>query len=80
MVDIIFDPLFKKKLAKFKHRGMKLKIMNQLKKIRKQPKVGKPMKHKRKGTRELYISPFRISYCLVNDKIYVLDLYHKDEQ
>jgi hypothetical protein len=40
------------------------------------------MKHKRKGTRELYIKPFRLSYAynITKDKVIILDLYHKKKQ
>ena len=40
------------------------------------------MRYARKGTRELYISPFRLSYLYLKeeDKIIILDLYHKDGQ
>jgi len=40
------------------------------------------MRYVRKGTRELYIGPFRLSYAYLKDenKIIFLDPYHKDEQ
>lgn len=40
------------------------------------------MKHNRKGTREVYISPFRLSYVYdeQNDTLLFLDVYHKDKQ
>lgn len=40
------------------------------------------MKYTRKGTNEVYISPFRLSYLYSKeeDKIIFLDLYHKDRQ
>ena len=51
-------------------------------KIKINPEVGKPLKNIRKGTRELYIKPFRLSYEYFKDKniVYVLDLYHKKKQ
>ena len=56
--------------------------MKQVKKISDNPEVGKPMRNLRKGTRELYINPFRLSYEYFKEKdiVYILDLYHKDEQ
>ncbi len=46
------------------------------------PSIGKPMRFTRKGTRELYLPPFRLSYAYdEKDGILTfLDLYHKDEQ
>lgn len=38
------------------------------------------MRYARKGTREVYISPFRLSYKYENNVLTFLDLYHKDEQ
>ena len=61
---------------------MKTKIEKQIKKISDNPEIGKPMSYKRKGTREVYISPFRLSYLYLIDKniVYILNLYHKKKQ
>lgn len=82
MVKIIFDDNFRKIFSKIKDNSLKTKIIKQLNKIKENPEVGKPMMHDRKGTRELYIKPFRLSYKFHPDKdiIEILDLYHKDEQ
>ncbi|MEK6844344.1 MAG: type II toxin-antitoxin system RelE/ParE family toxin [Nanoarchaeota archaeon] len=58
------------------------KIEKILLKIIQNPEIGKPMRFDRKGTREVYIKPFRLSYAYDNykDILYLLDLYHKDEQ
>lgn len=80
MVEVIFDPDFKKDFKKVKNKDIKNKIIKQISKIKSNPKIGKPMRYSRKGTRELYISPFRLSYMYENKIIYILALYHKDEQ
>lgn len=51
-------------------------------KILNNPEIGKPMRYDRKGTRELYVPPFRLNYAYdkQNDVLIFLDLYHKDEQ
>ncbi|MBI2632362.1 type II toxin-antitoxin system RelE/ParE family toxin [Candidatus Pacearchaeota archaeon] len=51
-------------------------------KIINDPEIGKPMRFDRKGTREVYIQPFRLSYSFDKEKdvIYLLEIYHKDEQ
>ena len=81
MVEIRFDKKFTAIFSKFDN-FMKQKIIKQIKKISENPEVGKPMMHDRKGTRELYLKPFRLSYVyLINEnKIYILDLYHKKKQ
>lgn len=80
MVDVIFDPLFKKKFERIKDKTSKAKIIKYIQKIKDNPEVGKPMRYSRKGTREVYISPFRLSYRIIGESLYILDLYHKDEQ
>lgn len=82
MVIVDFESSFEKKIKKIKNSSLKLKAKKQIKKIIDNPKIGKPMMHNRKGTRELYIKPFRISYAYISEsnKIIFLDFYHKDEQ
>ena len=48
--------------------------------IKNNPEIGKPMRYGRKGTRELHIPPFRLSYRAEEDTVYILSLYHKDIQ
>ena len=80
MVDVIFDPSFKKDFKKIKDKAIKNKIIKQLSKLKDNPDIGKPMKYSRKGTRELYIPPFRLSYMYKKETIFILALYHKDLQ
>lgn len=80
MVDVIFDSEFKKAFEKIKDKILKEKIIKQLAKIKDNPEIGKPMRYTRKGTRELYIPPFRLSYLIEGETVYILDLYHKDVQ
>ena len=51
-------------------------------KIIQNPEIGKPMQYERKGTRELYLTPFRISYAYdsSSDILTFLDIYHKKKQ
>ncbi len=55
--DIDYDSEFKKNFKKLDI-SVKIKVNKQVSKIINNPTIGKPMKHCRKGTRELYISPF----------------------
>jgi addiction module RelE/StbE family toxin len=80
MVDVIFDPEFKRNFKKIKDQTTKDKVIKQIQKIKTDPEIGKPMRYSRKGTRELYVPPFRLSYKVEGDIVYILDLYHKDEQ
>lgn len=82
MVEIIFEEKFKNLFSKIKDSFTKEKIIKQIQKIKENPEIGKPMMYNRKGTRELYVSSFRLSYIYDYEKriAYILDLYHKDEQ
>ncbi len=82
MLEVEHKPTFLKKIHKIKDASVKERVKKQIKKILEDPEIGKPMRYARKGTRELYIGSFRLSYDYLKDenKIIFLDLYHKDEQ
>ena len=82
MVEVIFEENFKKLFSKIKDPLTKEKIIKQITKIKENPYIGKPMKFSRKGTREIYIAPYRLSYRYDDVKkiVCILDFYHKDQQ
>ncbi len=82
MVTVSYHRYFEKQVKKIKNEELKQRIKIQIQKIIEDPEVGKPMRFGRKGTRELYISPFRLSYLYEReqDRIVLLSFYHKDEQ
>ena len=82
MVGIFYEDNFQKRYSKLKDESTKNKIKKQIQKITDYPEVGKPMKYERKGTREVYIGSFRLTYSYFPDenKLIFLELYHKDEQ
>ncbi|MAF50726.1 MAG: hypothetical protein CMH64_01415 [Nanoarchaeota archaeon] len=82
MLETEFKSNFLRKISKIRDEFTKEKIKKQVKKIVENPEIGKPMKNVRKGTREVYVSPFRLSYKYLKEenKVILLDLYHKDEQ
>ena len=80
MVKIFYDKEFKKAVKKIKDSSIKEQVKKQIKKIVETPEIGKPMRFARKGTREVYIKPFRIPYAYFDDKILFLAIYHKDKQ
>jgi len=82
MVIIAYEPSFEKKVQKIKDQLVHSKVKKHIAKIVLDPEMGKPMRFTRKGTREVYVPPFRLSYLYLKeeDKIVFLDLYHKDEQ
>jgi mRNA-degrading endonuclease RelE of RelBE toxin-antitoxin system len=67
---------------KIKDKTLKDRLQKQIIKIIENPETGKPMMYHRKGTREVYVPPFRLSYLYNKEenKIILLELYHKDEQ
>jgi addiction module RelE/StbE family toxin len=82
MVTVYYESRFKKGFKKINNSSNKEKIKKQIRKIIESPESGKPMRYQRKGTRELYVQPYRISYAFLEEenKIVFLDLYHKNKQ
>ena len=82
MVTVSYHHYFEKQIRKIKNEALKQRIKQQIQKIVEDPEIGKPMRFGRKGTRELYISPFRLSYMYEKEmnRIVLLAIYHKDEQ
>lgn len=81
MVIVDYDPIFQKIFNKL-DKSIRIKVEKLLAKMIDNPEIGKPMKYARKGTMEVYIPPFRLSYAYLTqeNKIILLELYHKDEQ
>ena len=80
MVVVVPSSRFEKAFKKIKHQSVKQHIILEIQKIGKNPLIGKPMRFDRLGTREVYISPYRLSYVVEGNALTILDLYHKDEQ
>lgn len=82
MVVIRFGLAFRKQISKIKDSLLKERILKQIERIKDNPEIGKPMRHEKKSTREVYVAPFRLSYKYHKemDKIEILGFYHKDEQ
>jgi len=82
MLNVDYRPIFLNKISKIKDNSVKEQIKKKIKKIIESPDIGKPMRYVRKGTREIYLGSFRLSYSyLVNGgKLIFLNLYHKNAQ
>ncbi|NKQ38691.1 MAG: hypothetical protein HF967_04345 [Methanosarcinales archaeon] len=68
MLEVVHKRNFLKRIYKIKDNFIKNQIKNKIKKILEDPEVGKPMRYARKGTRELYINSFRLSYVYLKDE------------
>ncbi|RJQ19042.1 type II toxin-antitoxin system RelE/ParE family toxin [Candidatus Woesearchaeota archaeon] len=73
---------FLKTFSKITDSSTKERLVSHIRKIIQNPEIGKPMRYARKGTREVHIPPFRLSYAYFKEenRIVFLELYHKDEQ
>ncbi|MBS3079043.1 type II toxin-antitoxin system RelE/ParE family toxin [Candidatus Pacearchaeota archaeon] len=82
MTRVNFDDKFRETFSKIKDNNLKERVIKQIEKIKNNPEIGKPMMYDRRGTRELYVSPFRLSYCYIKheERVIILNLYHKKEQ
>jgi len=58
------------------------RVVKLIQKLMENPNARKPMKYDRRGTREVYLKPFRLSYAysLKESKITLFDLYHKKKK
>lgn len=79
--DVIRSPRFIQQIKKTDHSYIE-RIQKIIAKIINNPEIGKPMRFDRKGTREVYVSPFRLSYSYDKNSeiLFLLEIYHKDEQ
>jgi len=82
MLNIEHSSQFLSFLCKIKNKADQDRIKKQIRKIIENPEIGKPMRFARKGTREIYLGSFRLSYAYLQEenKLIFLDIYHKDEQ
>ena len=82
MLNIEQKPVFLKKISKIKDNLFKERVKKQIAKIIENPEIGKPMRYSRKGSREVYISPFRLTYKYYpqENKVLFADFYYKDKQ
>lgn len=82
MLEVRYEPGFIKTIEKIKDKAVKEKVKKQIAKILETPEIGKPMRYARRGTREVYVAPYRLSYAYIKDEnaVILLDIYHKDEQ
>ena len=82
MVEVILTKRFKVMLSTIKDLSLRRRVLTQIAKIRANPKVGKPMRRDRRGTRELRMKPFRLSYTYLPSEglVYIVDLYHKKRE
>ncbi len=79
MVVVRFTPKFKKIFSK-QDAKKREKVLKQIAKLKAHPEARNPLRNMRKGTRELHIHPFRLSYSYEKEIITLLDFYHKDER
>lgn len=81
-VSVEFSEDFDRTLEKVSDKATRLRVQKQILKIIGNPLVGKPMRHDRKGTREVRIGSFRLSYVFLEKEnaLVFLDIYHKDGQ
>ena len=75
MVRIIPSKSFKKNIKRL-NQFDRDKLEKQIKKIIKNPKVGKPLKYRR-GKRSLYLKPFRLVYVLRGEELILLKFDHR---
>ena len=77
MLDLEYEQSFLEIIEKIKDNSAKEKVKKQIAKIINNPEVGKPMMYDRKGTREVYVHPFRLSHTYVKEKSKIIFHHRK---
>ncbi|MDP3396598.1 MAG: type II toxin-antitoxin system RelE/ParE family toxin [Methanoregula sp.] len=82
MVTVAYSTRFEKEVRKIRDTSQKERVKAQIIRIVHDPETGKPMRWCKKNTREVYVPPYRLSYCFDknNDTLVFLSFCHKDEQ
>ena len=68
MLIIERSPIFLSLISKIKNKADEEKVKKQIKKIVENPGIGKQMRYGRKGTREVYLGSFRLSYVYLPEE------------
>ena len=63
MVTVAYSSHFEKTIRKIQDASLKERVKARIIRIVDDPETGKPMRWCRKNTREVYVPPFRLSYC-----------------
>ncbi len=81
MVKVTYLPAFEGALNRL-DKSIFIQAKKLIEKIIANPEIGKPMKYNRKGTREVYLTPFRLSYRYDKNAQHIdfLNIYHKKHQ
>lgn len=79
MVRVRYSETFEKQMRKYDSK-QRAEVLSRIIRLVGNPFAGKPMRNQRKGTRELYVGAFRLSYIYEDDVVKIVAVYHKDEQ
>ncbi len=79
MVRVIYSKEFEQDVKKIRDNAVKERMIKQVEKILKNPEIGKPLRYNLKGERSVYVSPYRLVYALVDDKIFLLRFRHRED-
>lgn len=77
MVRVIYSKKFEKDVKKVRDNALKERLIKQVEKIIKNPDIGKPLRYNLKGERSVYVTPYRLVYAVIDDKIYLLRFQHR---
>lgn len=79
MVRVVYSKEFEEDVKKIRDNALKKRLIKQVEKILKNPEIGKPLRYNLKGERSVYVSPYRLVYALVDDKIFLLRFRHRED-
>ncbi|KYC52856.1 MAG: Plasmid stabilization system protein [Candidatus Methanofastidiosum methylothiophilum] len=79
MVRVVYSKEFEEDVKKIRDKALKERLVKQVEKILTNPEVGKPLRYNLKGERSVYVSPYRLVYALIDDKIFLLRFRHRED-
>jgi len=68
---------FEKNVKSVKDKQLLEIAKRQINKIINNPNVGKPLRYNLKGERTIYVKPYRLTYAVEGDKLYLLKFKHR---
>lgn len=75
---MVWTKKFEQEFKKIKDRATQDKIEKQIRKIRKNPNFGKPLRYNLKGEWTIYVKPHRLIYKVEGDKLILLRFEHRN--
>ena len=75
--ETVWTKKFERELRKLRNGTIKDRVKDQIEKILDNPETGKPLRFDLKGERSIYVPPYRLTYAVQGDTLYLLRFEHR---